>query len=50
MNKEESNNTCPIKLDKIHCQNCYFMRDKCEYEKIIKMSNKGCISHSGSPS
>lgn len=28
---------CPIKLDRIHCQNCYFTPSgKCEYERIMK--------------
>lgn len=28
---------CPIKLDPIHCQNCYFSRDgECKYEDIVK--------------
>jgi len=33
---EEANKTCPIKLDKVHCQNCYFDRQgKCAYDKIM---------------
>jgi len=28
---------CPIGLDKVHCQTCYFLRDgKCDYEQITK--------------
>ncbi len=28
---------CPIKLNKIHCQNCSFTRQgKCRYEEIVK--------------
>ena len=27
---------CPINLDKIHCQNCYYSRDgECHYEGVI---------------
>lgn len=27
---------CPIGLDKIHCQNCYFMKDgKCRHKKMM---------------
>ena len=30
--KEAVKNDCPINLDKIHCQNCFFIRDgKCVY-------------------
>ncbi len=36
-NRNSQNSDCPIKLDKIHCQNCYFtLRGKCEYERIVK--------------
>ncbi len=29
---------CPIKLDKIHCQNCHFAPNgKCEYESIMAL-------------
>lgn len=29
--------TCPIRLDKIHCQNCYFWRNgKCDYDAIMR--------------
>lgn len=32
---------CPIELDPVHCQNCYFIRDgKCEYEKVVKENGK----------
>jgi len=35
---------CPIGLDKIHCQNCYFWRDeKCDYEQIMEEMN--CQEH-----
>lgn len=28
--------TCPIHLDPIHCQNCYFIRDgKCKYDEVV---------------
>lgn len=28
---------CPIRLDKIHCQNCYFWRNgKCDYDAIMR--------------
>jgi len=28
---------CPIGLDKVHCQNCYFWRDvKCDYHTIMR--------------
>jgi len=28
---------CPIGLDKVHCQNCYFWRDgKCDYDAIMR--------------
>ena len=33
--------SCPIGLDKIHCQNCYFWRDgKCDYEEVVKKVEK----------
>jgi len=28
--------SCTIKLDKIHCPSCYFMKDQCRYEEITK--------------
>ncbi len=29
--------TCPIRLDKVHCDNCYFWRDgKCDYDAIMR--------------
>ncbi len=29
--------SCPIKLDKAHCENCFFVRSgKCEYERIMR--------------
>ncbi len=32
-NKEDD---CPLKLDRIHCQNCFFIsEDKCEYPRNI---------------
>jgi len=32
---------CPIGLDNVHCQNCYFSRDgKCDYEQITKEPNR----------
>jgi len=30
------NDDCPLKLDKVHCQNCYFAPNgKCDYDTII---------------
>ena len=32
---------CPIGLDKVHCQNCYFWRDgKCDYDAVIREYSK----------
>ena len=32
---------CPIGLDKVHCQNCYFWRDgKCDYDAIMREHSK----------
>ncbi len=29
--------SCPIGLDKVHCQNCYFWREgKCNYDAIMR--------------
>jgi len=33
---------CPIGLDKIHCQNCYFMKKKCAYREVV--ANKRIIN------
>ena len=30
---------CPIKLDSIHCQNCYFMKGECKYNDITKSTS-----------
>jgi len=28
---------CPIKLNKVHCQSCYFLKDgRCQYGEIVK--------------
>ena len=35
---------CPIGLDKIHCQNCYYWRGgKCDYKRIMEETN--CQQH-----
>jgi transcriptional regulator with XRE-family HTH domain len=35
---------CPIGLDKIHCQNCYYWRGgKCDYKRIMEETN--CQEH-----
>jgi len=33
---------CPIKLDKIHCQNCYFnpTNKKCDFIKVTREMRK----------
>ena len=32
---------CPIGLDKVHCDNCYFWRDgKCDYDAIMREHNR----------
>lgn len=34
-NKSAEDLDCPINLDKIHCQSCYFNQDgKCNYEEM----------------
>lgn len=30
--------TCPINLDKIHCQSCFFNQDGCQAENLPKQS------------
>lgn len=33
--------TCPINLDKIHCQNCYFNpQGECKYKEMTNASDK----------
>jgi len=37
---------CPIRLGKIHCQNCFFWRDgKCDYDKIMKEMEHREMTH-----
>jgi hypothetical protein len=43
--KEQKQATdCPIGLDKVHCQNCYYWRDgNCDYKRI--MEERRCQEH-----
>ncbi len=43
---------CPLGLDKVHCQNCYFWRDgKCDHDRVIQeqKANPRHKSHTKQP-